>query len=83
MFSRIIIGLLITIAGFLIVWKTRKITDTFGSIPWADQHLGGGGTALMYKMIGIVACLVGFLWMTNLWNAFLEATIGSLFGPRM
>jgi hypothetical protein len=78
MISRIIIGLLIAAFGFLVVWKTRNIIDIAGPISWADQHLGGGGTSLMYKMIGLVICLVGFMWATNLWTAFLNATLGAV-----
>ncbi len=79
MITRILIGLALVAAGFIIVWKTRRFIETFGGIPWADAKLGGGGTSLMYKFIGIVLILLGFLWATNLWNAFLEATLGSIF----
>jgi hypothetical protein len=79
MITRILIGLALVAAGFIIVWKTRRFIETFGSIPWADAKLGGGGTSLMYKFIGIVLILLGFLWATNLWTAFLEATLGSIF----
>jgi hypothetical protein len=77
MITRILIGLALVAVGFILVWKTRRFIETFGSIPWADQKLGGGGTSLMYKFIGIVIILLGFLWATNLWNAFLEATLGT------
>lgn len=76
MLGRILIGVILVAVGFIIVWKTRKFIETFGSIAWADQHLGGGGTGIMYKTIGIVFILVGFLWATNLWTAFLGATLG-------
>lgn len=82
MLGRIIGGLLCVGIGFVIVWKTRKFIDAFGGIDWADRKFGGGGTALMYKMIGIIVILVGFLWLTNMWDAFLNATLGSLFGSR-
>lgn len=65
--------------GFYFVWKTRTIISTFGSIDWADQKLGGGGTQLMYKFIGLIIIFTGFMVTTNLWDAFLEATLGSLF----
>ena len=79
MITRILIGLVLIVIGFVFVWKTRKFIEWFGSIPWADAKLGGGGTALMYKFIGIIFILLGFLWATNLWNAFLESTLGSIF----
>ena len=78
MILRILIGLALAGIGFVFVWKTRAFIDMFGSIDWADQHLGGGGTSLAYKFIGIVLIFIGFLSATNLWNAFLQATIGSI-----
>ncbi|MBI4138554.1 hypothetical protein HY479_00180 [Candidatus Uhrbacteria bacterium] len=77
---RILIGLALAAAGTFFVIKTRKIMDFFGPIAWADAKLGGGGTNLMYKLIGIVLIFTGFMVATNLWNAFLNATLGSLFG---
>lgn len=79
MLTRILIGLVLVAIGFVLVWKTRRFIETFGSIAWADEKLGGGGTSLMYKFIGIVMILIGFLFATNLWNSFLEATLGSIF----
>lgn len=79
---RILIGLAIAAAGAYMVIKTRKLLEFFGPIPWADAHLGGGGSNLMYKLIGIAAAFIGFMVATNLWSAFLQATIGSLFGMR-
>ena len=76
---RILIGLALAAIGFTFVWKTRKYLETFGRIEWADAKLGGGGTSLMYKFIGLVLIFVGFMVATNLWNAFLEATLGSIF----
>lgn len=78
----IIIGILLVAAGFLIVWKTRKLIEVFGYNTWAETKLGGGGTMLLYKSIGIIIVFIGFMWATNLWNAFLNATLGSLFGVR-
>lgn len=82
MITRILIGLVLVIVGFIFVWKTRTFIEFFGSIEYADAKLGGGGTQIVYKTIGIILILFGFLWATNLWNAFLEATLGSLFGAR-
>ncbi len=82
MFTRILIGIVLVGIGFVIVWKTRKFIETFGPIAWADAKLGGGGTKMMYKTIGIILILVGFMYATNLWTAFLEATLGSALFPK-
>lgn len=78
-FVRILIGTILVAIGTAFVWKTAKFRDFFGEIPVAVKYLGGGGTTIFYKALGILIILVGFLWATNLWNAFLQATLGSLF----
>jgi hypothetical protein len=80
LFLRILIGLAIAAVGTYMVIKTRKLLEFFGPIEWADRNLGGGGSNLLYKLIGILACFIGFMVATNLWGAFLQATLGSLFG---
>lgn len=79
MITRILIGIALITIGFFFVWKTRKFIEFFGSIDWADAKFGGGGTALIYKVVGLTFIFLGFIWATNLWSAFLEATLGSLF----
>ncbi len=82
MITRIIIGLVLVAIGFVFVWKTRKFIETFGTIAWADAKLGGGGTNIMYKTIGLILILVGFLWATDMWTAFLNATLGAALFPQ-
>ena len=79
----ILIGLALVAIGFVFVWKTRKFIEFFGPIPYADAKLGGGGTSLTYKFIGIFLIFVGFLWATGLWGAFLEATLGGIFPKQV
>jgi hypothetical protein len=80
-FFRILIGLLIAGVGTYFVLRTQTILGFFGPVAWAEAKLGGGGTRLFYKLIGLVLIFTGFMVATNLWGAFLEATLGSLF-PR-
>jgi len=76
-FLRILLGFgLMGIGGFVVI-RTRLILDFFGHIDWAEAKLGGGGSTLLYKTIGIIVCLLGMLVATNMWNAFLDATLGS------
>ncbi|MCW1892136.1 MAG: hypothetical protein KIH65_002735 [Candidatus Uhrbacteria bacterium] len=77
-FLRILIGLAITAGGGFIVARTHAVADMFGPIEWAERKLGGGGTYLMYKVIGLIFCFIGIIVATDLWDAFLQATLGSL-----
>lgn len=78
-FVRILIGSILVALGVYFVLKTEVVYGFFGSVPFAEKYLGGGGSRLFYKLLGIIFCLVGFLWATNLWAAFIQGTIGSLF----
>ncbi len=78
-FVRLLVGSILVAIGAFFVLRTAVIYDFFGSLPSAEKYLGGGGTRLAYKLIGIVLCLVGFLWAFNLWGAFLQGTVGRLF----
>lgn len=70
-------GVLIVGVGVFFVMKTEVILDFFGSVDWAEQHLGG--TRLFYKLLGILFIVIGLIVATDMWNAFLNATIGSIF----
>ncbi len=76
-FLRILIGLVLVAIGAFMTIRTRVLLDTFGTVAWAEAKLGGGGSNLFYKLFGIVFCLVGFIVATNMWDAFLQATLGS------
>lgn len=77
-FLRIIIGLLVAGVGTYMVIRTETILSFFGTVDWAEQKLGGGGSRLFYKLLGIVILFVGFMVATNLWDAFLASTLGSV-----
>ncbi len=77
MFLQIAIGLVLVVIGAAITIKANQVYEWFGSMDWADRYLGAGGSRLMYRLIGIIMCLIGFMVATNLWGAFLHATLGS------
>ena len=82
--GRIILGIILVIAGFLISWKTEEIVRFTGYNNWAENKLGTmGGTRTMYKLIGICAIFAGMLAITNMHQGFIEATIGKLLSGRL
>lgn len=81
MIGRILIGLVMVVVGFLIIWKTEWIKNNFGMIPWAEAKMGGmGGTRMLYKLIALTIIFIGFLTMTNLHKVFFVSVFGGLFG---
>ncbi len=77
-FLRILIGILIAGVGTYMVLRTETILGFFGTVDWAERKLGGGGSRLFYKLLGIAIVFVGFMVATNLWSAFIESTLGSI-----
>lgn len=74
-----IVGLLIVVIGALITIKSEWFVQNFGYIGWAEAHLGtAGGTRLFYKLLGIVFCLGGFIYMTGLWGSFMMWALSPL-----
>ena len=78
---QIIWGLLIAGAGMILVIKAEWLVNNFGRISWAEQHLGmEGGSRLFYKLLGILAIVIGFMIMTGLIEGLLFSIFGRLFG---
>jgi len=74
------IGVLVVILGVFLVIKTEWFVVNFGTIAWAEEHLGtSGGSRLMYKLIGLLSIFIGFLLVTNMFQGFLLGTIGKIF----
>jgi len=77
-------GLMIALVGFILVWKSNWLMNNFGRIGWAEAHLGTeGGSRLLYKIIGFVIIIGGFLHATNLGGAFIKWIAVTLFGAKL
>lgn len=62
--------------GTWLVVKTEKILETVGTNSWAEAKFGSwGGTRFMYKMIGLIVIFFGMQVMTNMFGAFVQATL--------
>jgi hypothetical protein len=86
MVSRIIWGLVIAGAGTALVLYTEAIMSFAGRMDWADSVFGiFGGSRLGYKLVGILAIIVGFLYATGLLGPAMIWFFGGFFqgaGPR-
>jgi len=76
---RIIGSLAGIIVGIMIVWKTFPLVNTFGQISWAEQHLGGGGTYTLYKLIGLIVIILSAMHLFGL-SDILVYPFRSIFG---
>ncbi len=73
------IGILVSALGVCMVVKTQWFIENFGYSDWAESKLGGGGTRLMYKVLGIL-CVVGtVLVLTGALGEMFLSIFGTLF----
>lgn len=77
----IILGFIGIASGILLVVKTDWFLEYFGSIAWAENHLGTeGGTRMFYKLVGIGMIVLSFLLMTGTIQSWLAIIFS--FGKR-
>ncbi len=73
------LGILVIILGSFMVIKTAWFVENFGYSDWAEAKLGGGGTRLMYKILGILFIVGAVLVMTGAMGEILISIFGRLF----
>jgi len=79
---KIIIGLLIVVAGALMTIKSAWFLKNFGRVNWAEDKFSfEGGTRFFYKILGIIIVFLGLFVMTGIWSDILNGVF-SLFGGR-
>lgn len=76
---KILIGLFITALGVSLSFKTQWYMRILGRLPFAEKYMGGGGTRLFYKLLGVLVAIIGLMVTTDLMDNFLEWLIGGLF----
>ncbi|MBI4032282.1 hypothetical protein HY374_01090 [Candidatus Berkelbacteria bacterium] len=62
MLVRILILVLTFAGGLAIIRYAEPIVRTFGTMDWAEKHLGQGGTYSAWKLIGVLIMIFGFLY---------------------
>ena len=76
-------GILIAALGVWLLFKTESVMNTFGRVEWAEAKMQMyGGTRMFYKLLGLIAVLLGFLMITGLSGPMLEWIVSSMFGQR-
>lgn len=63
---RILLGLLIIVLGFHMVWKTTPYLDFIGRIDFAEDKFGPGGTHTFLKLVGLGIAFLGVFIATNI-----------------
>ena len=77
-----VLGMLVIVVGAIMVIKTEWFLENFGQSSWAEDKLGGGGSRLMYKLIGIAVVLLSLMAMTGMLGEVIVSVFGGIFGLR-
>lgn len=78
---RFVWGIITILIGIAVIRYSFQITNTFGKIGWAENHLGGGlgGTYAMWKLVGVLVCILALLYMFGS-IGWLVRPLGPVFG---
>ena len=68
-------GLIGVVVGFLLIKYSVALTDTFGRIQWAEEHMHSGmsGTYSLYRLTGVAFIILSLMYMFDI--------LGILIGP--
>lgn len=70
-------GIIIMIAGALVVIKSEWLLNNFGRISWFEAKLGTeGGSRLGYKLMGLVIIIGGLIYLSGGMGSFLGWALG-------
>lgn len=77
---RIVVGLLVSVLGFLLIVYRERVKGFTGDVGFAEQYLGAGGTFTFYLLLGIAFFFGGLMWATGTVQAWFLENLGRFFG---
>lgn len=77
---KIFVFILLIGFGVLFIAKTNGVVGMTGRVGWAERNLGGAGTFTLYKLIGLLCLIIGFMLITGLFERMLGAITGLFLG---
>mgnify|MGYP001120859907 CR=1 FL=1 len=63
--GQILLGLILIVAGVLLIKYNYQVSNNL-RISFAEQHMGSGGSYLLWKIIGVVVIIAGLTVMFGL-----------------
>lgn len=79
--SQRIIGLVMILVGFSMVYKTDGYLGLFGRNDWAEEHFAGG-SRFFYKLVGCAVSFLGVLGVAGVLQGVAVGVLTKLFGPK-
>lgn len=74
-FTKFLIGLGMVAVGILMVKYTMWFRNATGPQHWLEQYTGEGSTYGVYKLLGSLLGVFGFLTMTGLMDGIISALV--------
>jgi len=71
-----LIGIIGCVGGFYYLKYSAKIRDFTGTVGFAEQYLGSGGTYTLHKLIGVLMIVLSIMYAFGGIQAILQATLG-------
>lgn len=60
--TRFVVFVISFAAGLWFIRNAEFMVRTFGQFDWAERWLGAGGSYSAWKLIGVLAIILGFLY---------------------
>jgi len=82
-FGQIILGLLMVVGGILVLKNNYQISNNI-RIAFAEEHLGGGGSYLVWKLLSLLLIFIGFSVMFGFFDnimAFILSPLTNILSP--
>jgi uncharacterized membrane protein YphA (DoxX/SURF4 family) len=80
---QIIIGLLMVVVGVLLIKNNYQVSNNM-RIAFAEEHLGSGGSYLVWKVLAILLILAGFSVVFGFYDnilAFILSPLTNILSP--
>ncbi len=77
---RIILSIIFAAIGVVISVKSNWIVNNFGTVPWAEKHLGS--STLFWKLFGLLVTIIAIFTMVGITDTIL-ISIFSRFTPKV
>lgn len=76
---RIVVGILISVLGFLLIIYREKAQMVTGTIGFAERYFGGGGTFTFLAILGLLFFIGGLMWAAGTFQSLFQGILGPFF----
>ena len=77
--NQYVLGFIAMVAGVLLIVFRNRVKSFTGSIGFAEEYLGVGGTWTFYALLGVVLFIFGLMWAAGTFQSFFVEFLGDFF----